>query len=267
MGTSGPFRQVAPDQLQVREGGGCLCLFGLPFLAAGILVTLIGVGIVPVQNAAQVPAWAWPLILLMGLIFVAVGGDLVLGRRWTTLDTGRGIIRKQWGLLVPLRGEEYPAHDYEAVLLSFETGDSDTADRYPVLLRAGTGRADLALSSTSQYGESRDQAAAVARFLGFPLVDTSTDHESVTRADRVDAPFQERLRTGEDRREEAVQLVIFGCAVLLFVVVPLLGVVNSVVLANRGCTLVTASPTRKSAISTPSWCAPSAVRTGDAGSP
>jgi hypothetical protein len=139
MGTSGPFRQVAPDQLQVREGGGCLSLFGLPFLAAGIFVTLIGARILPVQNAAGVPAWAWLLILLMGLVFVGVGGGLVLGRRWISLDTGRGIIRKAWGLLVPLRGEEYPLHDYEAVRLRFDAGDSDTADRYPGLLRARAG--------------------------------------------------------------------------------------------------------------------------------
>jgi len=301
MGASGPFRHLGPDRLQVREGGGCLSLFGLPFLAAGIFVTLIGARIVPIQNAGQVPAWAWPLILLMGLVFVAVGAGLVFGRRWTTLDAGRGIIRKQWGLLVPLRGEEYSLHDYEVVLLRFEAGDSDTADRFPVLLKARAGRADLALSSPTQYGESREQAAAVARFLGFPLVDTSTDHESVTHADRVDATFQERLRAGDDHREEAirplrmqsqvressraveivipgpgfrpgtlvgfavsagllayvapqlhrffrqtntpkvVQFVFFGFAVLLFVVIPLLGVINSVVLAFRGRTLVTVS--------------------------
>ena len=301
MGTSGPFHQVAPDQLQVREGGGCLSLFGLPFLAAGIFLTLIGVRIVPLQNAARVPAWAWPLILLMGLAFVAVGGGLVLGRRWTTLDAGRGVIRKQWGLLVPLRGEEYPLRDYEAVLLRFDAGDSDTADRYPLLLRARAGGADLPLSSTTQYGESRQQAAAVAKFLGVPLVDASTHHESVTRADRVDATLQERLRTGDDRQEEvirplrmqsqvresgraveivlpgpgfrwgalivfavsagllayvapqllrffrqtntpeAVQFAFLGFAVLLFVVIPLLGVINAAALAIRGRTLLTAS--------------------------
>ena len=61
MGTSGAFQQVGPDQLRVREGGGCLSLFGLPFLLAGVFVALIGIRIVPVRNAADVPAWAWPL--------------------------------------------------------------------------------------------------------------------------------------------------------------------------------------------------------------
>jgi hypothetical protein len=301
MGTSDPIRHVAPDQLQVREGGGCLSLFGLPFLAAGIFVTLIGVRIVPLQNAREIPAWAWPLILMMGLVFVAVGGGLVFGRRWITLDKGRGTIRKEWGLLVPFRGEENPLRDYEAVVLRFDAGDSDTGDRYPVLLKARAGRADLALSSTSQYGESRQQAAAVAKFLDFPLVDGSTYHESVTSADQVDVTFQERLRAGQDRQEhavrplrlrsqvresgcavaivlpgpgfrwgaligvaisagllayvapplfrffrqtntpEAVQLLSFGVAVLLFVVIPVLGVINAAALAIRGRTLVQGS--------------------------
>jgi hypothetical protein len=256
---------------------------------------------VPLQNAAQVPAWAWPLIFLMGLVFVAVGGGLVLGRRWTTLDTGQGIIRKEWGLLVPLQGEQYALQDYSAVVLRFEAGDSDTADRYSVLLRARADRADLSLSSTTEYGGSRQQAAAVARFLGLPLVDASTDHESVSSADQVDTTLQERMRAGEDRRQEAarplrmqsqvressrgveiilpglgfqrgaligfaistgilayvapqllrffrhthtpeaVQFFFLGFAVLLFVVIPLTGVINSLVLAKRGRTLVTAS--------------------------
>jgi len=105
----------------------------------------------------------------------------------------------------PLKGEEYGLRDYEAVLLRFEAGDSDKADRYPVLLKAKTGQADFALPSSTQYGESRERAAAVARFLDFPLVDASTDHESVVAADRVDATFQERLRAGDNRREDEVR--------------------------------------------------------------
>ena len=58
-------RQVAPDRLEIKEGGGCLTLFGVPFLAAGIFVTLIVARIVPLKNASGLPAWAWPLILPM----------------------------------------------------------------------------------------------------------------------------------------------------------------------------------------------------------
>ena len=207
MGTREAFRQVGPDQLQVREGGGCLSLFGLPFFLAGIFVTLIGIRVVPVSNAADVPAWAWPLIVLMGLVFMAAGGALCFGRRWITLDKARGAIRRQWGLLIPMKGDECSLRDYEAVLLRFDSGDAEAADRYQVLLKARTGQGDFALATAALYGESRARAATVARFLGLPLVDASTDHESVIAAERVDATFQERLRAGEDHRAEAARPV------------------------------------------------------------
>lgn len=301
MGTREAFRQVGPDQFQAKEGGGCLSLFGLPFFLAGILVALIGIRVVPVSNAADVPTWAWPLIFLMGFAFVSVGGGLVLGRRWITLDKAQGIVSKRWGLLVPMRGETYSLRDYEAVVLRFAAGDSDTADRYPVSLKAKAGQADFALSTSAQYGESRERAAAVAKFLDFPLVDASTDHESVVAANLADATFQERLRAGDGQRAEAVrpvrmqsqvresgsgvevvlpgpgfrrssliglvvsvgvvmymapdilrffrqtgtpeavQIAFFGFVALFLVLIPLRGVLNALVLAARGRTVMTAT--------------------------
>ncbi|RPI09498.1 MAG: hypothetical protein EHM71_05875 [Zetaproteobacteria bacterium] len=296
------FREAGPDMLQLKEGGGCLSVFGLPFLVAGIFVALIGLRLVPVTNAADVPGWAWPLITLLGLVFVAVGGGLVLGRRWIVLDRVRGLIRKQWGLLVPLRREEFPLQAYDAVLLRREAGDADSADRYPVLLKARTGHADFALTTSTQYGESRERAAAIAAFLNVPLVDASTDHHTVLPADRADATLQERCRlVGGGHREEAVrplrmqsqvresgsavevvlpgpgfrpgrligftvsvsllvyaapqvsrffrqsetpeavQMVFFGVAALLFVVIPLRGAIESVLLTARARTVVRAS--------------------------
>jgi len=213
MGTSGSFRQIAPGQLQIRDGGGCLSLFGLPFFLAGLFVTLIGARIVPMKNAHDVPIWAWPLIVLVGLIFVAVGGALVFGRRWITLDADRGVFLKQWGLLVPMRAEEQPLGEYDAVVVRFAAGDSDTADRYPVFLRTASGKTGLTLDTPTEYGRARETAAAVAKLLRLPLVDVTTDHESVTSADRVGATYQERLRCGEDREEEAPRPLRMQCQV------------------------------------------------------
>lgn len=213
VGARDTFRQIGPDQLRVREGGGCLSLFGLPFVLAGVFVALIGIRVMPVKNAADVPAWAWPLIFLMGLAFVAVGGGLILGRRWIILDKARATVSTRWGLLVPMNGETRSLRDYEAVLLRLEAGDSRRAAQFPVLLKARAGRPDLALSTSARYGESRERAAAVSTFLECPLIDASTDHESVVAADRVDATLQERLRAGEGQREEAVRPVRMQCQV------------------------------------------------------
>jgi hypothetical protein len=192
------YRQIAPDTLEIREGGGCLSLFGVPFFLAGCFVTLIGLGVVPVRNAADLPRWAWPLIVTLGLAFVAVGGGLVFGRRWIVLDTGRSRVTKRWGLLIPFRTEgEHPLQDYDAVVLRFEAGDSDSADTFPVALRKRDGGADLRLSSSTAYENSRQAAAQVARFLAFPLVDAATDHEIIVDADRADAALADRARRAQ----------------------------------------------------------------------
>ena len=174
-----PFRQPAPDRVVIREGGGCLSIFGTPFLAAGVLTTLIGLQVVPVSNRDDVPSWAWPLIFLMGAAFVAVGVNLVFGRRWTTLDRGKGLIIRQSGLMFPTQSEQRPLSDFDGVRMRFEEGDADTADRYPVALTGKAGRPDQLLTSPVDYAAARDQAEFVADFLCLPYVDATTDHETV----------------------------------------------------------------------------------------
>jgi hypothetical protein len=41
-----PFELVTPDRLQIRDGGGCLSFFGLPFFAAGVFLASIAAGVV-----------------------------------------------------------------------------------------------------------------------------------------------------------------------------------------------------------------------------
>ena len=69
-----PFTLVTPERLQIREGGGCMSVFGIPFFAAGVFLFLSLLGIVPVSNADDLPTLAWPLLVLMAIAFTAVGG-------------------------------------------------------------------------------------------------------------------------------------------------------------------------------------------------
>lgn len=188
-----PFKEIAPGVLRIREGGGCIALFGLPFLASGVFLALIGGRFLPLGNSANVPPWAWPLIFLMGAAFIAAGGGLTLGRRWITLDRNRWALLKQWGLLFPMRQEECSLQGFESVVIRFEASDSDTADRYPVILRAGAAGGDLALHSGASYPEARQCAAVVTGFLHLSLIDATTDHESVLRPEEISRTFQERL--------------------------------------------------------------------------
>ncbi len=190
-----PFLLTAPDRLEIRSGGGCMSVFGVPFFLAGIFMILVGIQVIPMENANEVPFWAWPVIVLMGLAFLAVGGGLAFGRKWTVIDLSRASIMQQWGLLVPMKQTEQSLHEYLAVVLRFDQGDSDSADQYPVTLKARSTSEDIALYSGGDYGAAHTRAAFMAKFLGLPLEDATTERVSVVAAEQVDAPFQERQRS------------------------------------------------------------------------
>jgi len=185
-------KEVGPGRLEIREGGGCLTLFGLPFFATGIFMMLASFGVVTMRSdgAAVTQATAFGLSIL----FTLVGGVLVFGRSIATIDIGQQVVTKQWRILLPLRTWTYQLSDYTAVTLAFVRGDSDSADKYPIALKGKT-VAPLPLCSPTQFAEARQCAAAVARHLGLDIEDTSTDHASRVTASELEAPLQDRLRS------------------------------------------------------------------------
>ena len=111
------YRQIGADRVQIREGGGWLSLFGLPFLAAGIFVCLAAAGVVRMSNPDDGPPLLF--LFLFGLVFVVVGGALVFGRAWTTVDATRRLVKKEWGLLWPMRAQAHRLDGYGAVMMTF----------------------------------------------------------------------------------------------------------------------------------------------------
>jgi hypothetical protein len=192
------FELVAPDRLQVREGGGCLSLFGLPFFGAGVFLLLVATGLVPMQDTEDLPAWGLPLIGLMSVAFAAVGGGLALGRTWITLDVTQRAVVTTKGLLVPMTSQARPLDDYTAVTLGFVGEDSDSHERFPVGLKARAG-AHLPLATFTEYAEARGYAAAAARHLRLDVEDASTDHPVHLPAAGIDESLSERLASQPDR--------------------------------------------------------------------
>jgi hypothetical protein len=191
--------------MEIREGGGCVALFGLPFFAAGVFVTLIGLRVVPVSNAGEVPGWAWNVLIAIGLVFVGVGGALLFGRRWVTLDRANGWLREQRGLLVPMDRRVRGLHEFDRVVLRFEAGDSDTADRYPVALRSAAVGDEFVLHNATDFGESYAAATELAGFLQLPLEDRTTGTATVRDPAEIGEPLQARLRSGRERVEAPVR--------------------------------------------------------------
>jgi hypothetical protein len=186
-----PFALVTPDRLRITQGGGCLSLFGLPFFAAGVFLILAAAGAVPIRGDDPL---VWPVLALLGTVFTAVGGTLVFGRSWTTLDRAQRQVVKQWGLLVPMREQIVPLDGYAAVTLGFVEGDSDSADRFPVALKSHAGP-DLPLCSFTAYPEARACAKAVGDHLHLDLEDATTDHPVRRPAGQPELTLQERLRS------------------------------------------------------------------------
>ncbi len=169
------FSPVGPGRLEIKRGGGCLSLFGLPFLLAGIFMLLACMQIIPFSNADEISWRVWPILALMGLVFSAVGGGLVFGRKWITLDNNNGRIWEAWGLLRPMRGKMYNMKDYAKLQLKFIAGDSDSADTYALVLKA-LNSGELSLVSYQDFGIAHEQAKLVADFMQYPFEDLSSEH-------------------------------------------------------------------------------------------
>jgi hypothetical protein len=196
------FRHVSPDRIQIRQGGGVLTVFGLPFFAAGLFMLLAVFGVITMSNASEVSLPGRIGLLFMGIVFTAVGGGLAFGRGWTTIDGTRREVMKQWGLLVPMHTNVQRIDDYTAVILGFARGDSDSADTFPVTLRSRTGQ-DLKLDSATRYGDARGCAAAVAELLRLDFEDATTDHPVRVPAGQPVMPLQQRLQMDGLQNEPA----------------------------------------------------------------
>ena len=169
LGVSG-FRYTAPERLQFREGGGCLSVFGIPFFLAGLFLLATAGGAIPMGDPGDLDNWGRPLLGLMGVVFTGVGGTLVFGRSWTSLDVAERSVTKSWGLLVPLKAQARPLDAFTRVTIGFDAGDSDSADHFPVALKARSGP-DFVLCNLTAYDEARRCAAEAAKHLRFALED------------------------------------------------------------------------------------------------
>lgn len=224
------FKQTAQDKLEVKKGGGCIGCFGVPFFLAGIFMLLMSLQIIPVTNANEVPWFGWIIIFCMGLVFSAVGSGLVFGRNWISIDRTKRRIFVAWGLLKPMKGQEYILDNYKAVLLKYDSGDSDSPATYPVVLKSGVNDSELALCSFNEYNASLKQAMLLSTFLHLPLEDTTTDHHTQISPQQIKqnimplsldkvtdvSPAPENMKCAISQTNDDIQISIPGPAFSLY---------------------------------------------------
>ncbi len=154
-------------------------------------MALGALGVIPVKDEFGHP-WTGPYLIAMSALFLALGAAFTFGRRSLTIDPFTGSLTRSYSLLVPLRRVQRSLVEFNAVLIDFQRGDSDSPDCYPVRLRAITGK-NLSISSPTDFGQAREQAEFLVRLLRFPLADATTEHEVILTPEQVGASLQERL--------------------------------------------------------------------------
>lgn len=219
----------------LSEGGGCLSIFGLPFLAAGLFLLLGFLGFVPVKNEDGTPVEMWGRVVffLMGLAFSCVGCWLVFGRQKIVIDKEQGTLDKEWKVLFSVKKEKKNLRAFKEVALKFERGDSDTSDRYPVVLSGSA--EEVSIASPLQFGQARRLALELSEFLHLPFEDRTTEHVKVfmpegkteiLTAHRPKDMLSRVTETGEFLEILMPQNQGLGCLVPMMLLVPIIFVVE-----------------------------------------
>lgn len=185
-----PFRLTSTGAVERRSGGGCLAAVGVPALLGGIVMALGALGVIPLKDEFHA-LWTGPYLIGISALFLALGATFTFGRRSLIIDPLSGSLTRSYSLLAPLRTVQRSLVEFNAVLIDFQRGDSESPDRYPVRLRAITGN-NFTISSPTDFGQARQQAAFLARLLRFPLADGTTEHEVVLTPEQAGASLQER---------------------------------------------------------------------------
>jgi hypothetical protein len=195
-GKSPPFYYKDSGTLELRSGGGCLSIFGLPFLLAGLFVMQIPLGLIPMEGSpGPLPS---VFVVLFGAVFAAVGAGLVFGRSGIVLDRGMGRVIQWWGLLVPMKRRVYMMDAIRQVEMDFSRGDSDSAATWPVKLSGEGIPKPIAVVQPASFAEARQVAEELSRFLRKPLVDSSTGERVTRDPEHLDESWRDRMRrTGE----------------------------------------------------------------------
>ena len=184
------------DRMSIKKGGGCLMLFGLPFLAAG--VGIIGAGLSGAMTSEDGSAAPLLFIIPFGLIFASVGAGVMFGRAGLTIDLTAKTITTWWGLLVPFKSTTHPLDKAEIVTICREVRRSknSTYTVYPVRIKGF--EKPVNIEEPRNYAAARRKAEEIAKFMNLGIEDTTSGKAVVREAGTLDESLREQAqRTGE----------------------------------------------------------------------
>jgi hypothetical protein len=174
---TGVFRNRGPDILERRRGGGRIVLLGLPFFLAGLFVSQIPFGFIPVEVGGGLLVLA--ILVPLGPLFAAVGLILMLSRSGTTIDRLSRVVVQWWGLFLPIRRKGYNLDHFSKVRIEFISGDRNSPDTFSISLVNTDSNSTLHVVDLLNYEVAREAAGELASFINKPVEDLAMESRDI----------------------------------------------------------------------------------------
>ena len=170
---------VVGDRWTRTEPRGLPFKIGLAVLPFGLFVLLCSLGVIPSDGPMAVGNRIAGIVV--GLFFTALGGIPVLGRGGMEIDRGTGCFRQWFSLLFWRNSWERDLSEFTGVTLTRRPVKThgrhgvraQTFEHCVYLTGDGVKREEIT-PGLGDYGECRELAEELARFLQYPLIDKSS---------------------------------------------------------------------------------------------
>ncbi|MBN1808752.1 MAG: hypothetical protein JW909_06755 [Planctomycetes bacterium] len=186
-------RLPSREDLTFRSGGGCIALFGLPFLLGGLMAFAVSAGLLGRVDGPLAVGY------VVGGIFTVVGGLLVFARHELAFDPDKGTWHQWWGVLVFRKKQEGLISDITEVELSREVRRSDKSSYVVFPVRVKAGAVTLNVAAPRDFDQARRMAELVAKGIRKPLSDRAGDKPRRIEPENLDKNLKQKLREGEIR--------------------------------------------------------------------
>jgi hypothetical protein len=184
-------------KMERKSGGGCLMVFGFPFLLIGGFLMLTALGLTGVAMDDDLPGL---VMFLMGAVFSGAGTALMFGRAGITIDRTSSRVTKWWGLLLPIKVTEYDLSRYDRITVGKEIRRDSNSEKtvFPVRLAGGQGVEELEYDAPVDYPAARRLSEELARYVGLDIEDSMSGRTVLRRLEDLDESVHDRIRrTGE----------------------------------------------------------------------
>ena len=184
-----------PNVKKITRVGYRWMLFGLPFVAVGLLILIISPTAMNPSNFA-----------IFGGVLLFIGAIFTCARFGAILDRQRYTVTTWWGLLVPFHRTEHRFSQAHFVTISREErlAPKRSYEVFPVRLE-GPGTDAITLHEPRDHDKARRLAEDVAKFVHLGMRDRSSGREVAREAGALDQSLQQRLRRAGRSRPLPVQ--------------------------------------------------------------